>query len=93
VIEVSVGEQDGNRMQAVPGNDLVELSGDPDARVDDDALLAGSGRDHVAVRVGRVGRETRDEHGRELLWVVGADTPAYRERLRRILSQRRDCLP
>ena len=66
VVEVSVREQDGDRVQPVLGDDLVELSGDSDARVDDDALLAATGSDDPAVGGGRVRRETRDEHGATL---------------------------
>jgi hypothetical protein len=67
VVEVPVGEQHRDRMQVVVGDDLVELAADADAGIDDDALLAGCGREHPAVGGGRLGRETRDEHGRRLL--------------------------
>ena len=63
VVEVAVGEQHGHRVQLVLGDELVQLRDDADARVDDDALLAGTGGDHPAVRGGRVRREPGDEHG------------------------------
>src|SRR5439155_20120933 len=50
VVEVAVGQHDGNWVQPVVGNDFVQLAGNSIARIDDDALLPGTSRHHEAIR-------------------------------------------
>ncbi len=64
VVEVAVGEQHGGRMQAVLGEQRVELVEHPDAGVDHHALLPRRGGDHVAVGAEGVRGKAGHEHGR-----------------------------
>ncbi len=63
VVEVPVREQHGDRTEPVLGQDLLKVCLDPDARVDDHAVLAGTGRDDVAVGRESLRGEAHDEHG------------------------------
>ncbi len=66
MVEVAVGQQHRDGTEVVLTQQRVELLVDTDARVDDDALAAGSGCDDVAVGVERSGGEPADQHGRPL---------------------------
>jgi hypothetical protein len=57
-----MGEEDGHRTQAVFAEHLVELGHHADARIDDEALLAGLRCDDVAVRAERLRGEAHNEH-------------------------------
>jgi hypothetical protein len=63
VVDVPVGEQDGDGLQPVLREQRVQLLDDLDPRVDDEALFAGSGGHDVAVGAERRGGEAGDEHG------------------------------
>ena len=65
VVEVAVGQQDGGRPEPVLGEHLGELTEHLDARVDDQALLAGTGRDDVAVGPEDGGGEAVEQHAQE----------------------------
>ena len=65
MVEVPVGEQHGCRPEPVIAQDLCQLPGDANARVDDDAFLAGRGRQDVAVGASDSGRKSDGEHVRE----------------------------
>ena len=62
VVDVAVGEQDGDRVQAVVLDDLVELIDDADTGVDHDALLTFASGDDVTVRSRDQRWETGEEH-------------------------------
>jgi hypothetical protein len=63
VVEVPVGEQHRRRVQPVLGQNLVELVEHADARVDDQALLARPGGNHIAIGAEGLGRKAGDEQG------------------------------
>ena len=65
VVEVAVGQQHRGGLEAVLAQHLGELLLHPDARVDDEALLPGAGREHVAVGGEGGGREPDREHDGE----------------------------
>jgi len=67
VVQVPVGQQHRDRLQPVLVEERVELVGDADAGVDDDALLALCGRDDPAVRPEGGRLETPYEHCHLLL--------------------------
>ncbi|GMA19822.1 hypothetical protein GCM10025862_18430 [Arsenicicoccus piscis] len=57
-----VGEQHRGRLEPMLAQRRLQLVEHPDAGVDHEALLAGSGRDDVAVRRERQGWESDEEH-------------------------------
>jgi hypothetical protein len=59
-----MGEDDGDRMQPILSDDLVQLPSHADARIDDDALLARSGREHETVRTAQHSGKALNQHGR-----------------------------
>ena len=67
VVGVAVGEQHRGGAQAVLDEHLGQPGLDPDAGVDDDALLTGRGRHDIAVRGERERGEADDEHARSLV--------------------------
>ena len=69
VVDVAVGDEDGDRLEPVLAHHLVDAVGGVLAGVDDDALGAGAGRDDVAVGPPRSGGEACDEHG----WVLALE--------------------
>ena len=62
VVEMTVGEQDGGRFQAVLRQNLRDGVLDADAGVDDQALLPFPGRDHITVGREGLGGEGNGEH-------------------------------
>src|SRR6516165_2927377 len=64
VVDMTVREQDRGRPEPVLGEDLLDTGHGVLARIDDHALLSGSGRDDIAVRGERPCWEPCDEHKR-----------------------------
>ncbi|CAG7655219.1 hypothetical protein SBRY_70055 [Actinacidiphila bryophytorum] len=64
MVDVAVAEDDGDRLEAVLGEHVLDALGREVARVDDDALLTGGGGDHVAVGPPGPGGEPGNEHVR-----------------------------
>ena len=62
VVEVPVGEDHGDRLEAVLAQARVDVVVRADARVDDDAFLPRAGRHDVAVRIGGTCGEAVDQH-------------------------------
>ena len=62
VVDVAVGDQHRDRLEPVLADDLVDAGGGVLARVDDDALGAGTGGDDVAVGPPGACGEAGDEH-------------------------------
>ena len=63
VVDVAVGEQHRGRPEPVLGEHVAQGLLDPDARVDDDALLPRAGREDVAVGAEGGSGEGDGEHG------------------------------
>ena len=68
MVDVAVGEQHGCGPEPVLGEHVAQRLLDPDAGVDDDALLPRAGREDVAVGAEGGGGEGDGEHG----WSVAA---------------------
>src|SRR6516165_3057637 len=64
VVDMTVREQNRGRPEPVLGEDLLDTGHGVLTRIDDHALLAGSGRDDITVRGERPGWEPCDEHKR-----------------------------
>jgi hypothetical protein len=62
VVEVAMRQHNGDRMQAVLSDDLVELTGYADARIDHDALLAVTWCHDETVRSCQLRGKALDEH-------------------------------
>ena len=61
---MTMGQQDGGRLQPMLGEERVELVDHSDSRVDHDTLLPRRGRDHVAVGAEGIRGKPGDEHVR-----------------------------
>ncbi|EGJ78633.1 putative hydrolase [Streptomyces sp. Tu6071] len=66
VVDVAVGEDDGDGLEPMLRERLLDPRGGLVARVDDHAFLTGGGGDHVAVGPPGPGGETGNEHVRPL---------------------------
>jgi hypothetical protein len=62
VVEVSVRDEDGERLQVLLRDDLADAVHRVHAGVDDRAACARSTGDEVAVRLQRTGRKRREKH-------------------------------
>ncbi|GAA1955855.1 hypothetical protein GCM10009838_09500 [Catenulispora subtropica] len=60
-------EQDGDRLQPVLPDHLLDAGGGVLAGIDDHALLPGAGRHEIAVRTQASGWESGDKHARPTL--------------------------
>ena len=88
VVEVAVGEQDGSGLEPVLSNDLIHRVFYADSWVDDDAFLAGRGRDDETVRLESSGDDTTDQHVTE-----ATGTRSGAQRTVRAHTPFRDCIP
>ena len=78
VVEVAVGEQDGSGLEPVLPDDRIHRVFYADSRVDDDAFLAGCGRDDETVRLERSGDDTTDQHVTEATGTRSGAQPTVR---------------
>jgi hypothetical protein len=62
VVEVTVCEQHGGRLEAVLRKEFVELALDSDTGIDHHTLLAGGRGNDVAIRAERLRRKPGDQH-------------------------------
>jgi hypothetical protein len=69
-----VGEDHGDGLEPLVGQEVLQARGDADAGVDDHALGSGTGRQHVAVRAERIRHQRLDEQPLPLP-SPGQDTP------------------
>ena len=71
VVDVAVGEDDRDGLEPVLRERVLDALGGLVARVDDHALLAGGGGDHVTVGAPGPGGEPGNEHDRPSWWRTG----------------------
>ncbi len=71
MVEVAVGEDDGDGLEAMLSDRFLDAFGGLMARVDDHALLTGGGGDEITVRPPGPGGEPGNEHDRPSLCRFG----------------------
>ncbi|GAA2052994.1 hypothetical protein GCM10009839_70880 [Catenulispora yoronensis] len=87
MVQVAVRQQDGDRLQLVLPDHLLDAGDGVLAGIDDHALLPGAGRHEIAVRTQASGWESGDKHARPTLRSAVERFPYADYRRRRALSE------